>query len=147
MRIDVPWGTRTIPVEVEPVPGDGLRIGVFVCDCGLNIAGAVDCGAVCEYSETLEDVVLGGVVSSSGKDPSPQMKLAGSPWCQRLDDEAPPEGPVRLDQARDLPHDDGTSWANALQAQRAPGGTEGLGLEEEVQDVVTVVARRCFHGP
>jgi len=34
-----------------------LRIGVFVCDCGLNIAGAVDCGAVCEYSETLEDVV------------------------------------------------------------------------------------------
>ena len=34
-----------------------LRIGVFVCDCGLNIAGAVDCGAVCEYAETLEDVV------------------------------------------------------------------------------------------
>ncbi len=24
---------------------DELRIGVFVCDCGLNIAGAVDCGA------------------------------------------------------------------------------------------------------
>jgi heterodisulfide reductase subunit A len=34
-----------------------LRIGVFVCDCGLNIAGTVDCGAVCEYSETLDDVV------------------------------------------------------------------------------------------
>ena len=34
-----------------------LRIGVFVCDCGLNIAGAVDCGAVCEYAETLDDVV------------------------------------------------------------------------------------------
>ena len=33
-----------------------LRIGVFVCDCGLNIAGAVDCGAVSEYSETLSDV-------------------------------------------------------------------------------------------
>lgn len=33
-----------------------LRIGVFVCDCGLNIAGAVDCGAVSEYSETLPDV-------------------------------------------------------------------------------------------
>jgi heterodisulfide reductase subunit A len=36
-----------------------LRIGVFVCDCGLNIAGAVDCGAVCEYAETLPDVVCG----------------------------------------------------------------------------------------
>jgi len=34
-----------------------LRIGVFVCDCGLNIAGAVDCAAVCEYAETLDDVV------------------------------------------------------------------------------------------
>jgi heterodisulfide reductase subunit A len=34
-----------------------LRIGVFVCDCGLNIAGTVDCAAVTEYSETLPDVV------------------------------------------------------------------------------------------
>jgi heterodisulfide reductase subunit A len=35
---------------------DGLRIGVFVCDCGLNIAGAVDCASVSEYAETLPDV-------------------------------------------------------------------------------------------
>lgn len=34
-----------------------LRIGVFVCDCGLNIAGTVDCGAVAEFAETLPDVV------------------------------------------------------------------------------------------
>ena len=34
-----------------------IRVGVFVCDCGLNIAGAVDCGAVSEYAETLPDVV------------------------------------------------------------------------------------------
>ena len=34
-----------------------LRIGVFVCDCGLNIAGAVDCGQVAAYAETLPDVV------------------------------------------------------------------------------------------
>jgi heterodisulfide reductase subunit A len=33
-----------------------LRIGVFVCDCGLNIAGSVDCGAVAEYAATLPDV-------------------------------------------------------------------------------------------
>jgi len=34
-----------------------LRVGVFVCDCGLNIAGAVDTAAVTEYSKTLPDVV------------------------------------------------------------------------------------------
>lgn len=33
-----------------------LRIGVFVCDCGLNIAGSVDCAAVNEYAKTLPDV-------------------------------------------------------------------------------------------
>jgi len=33
-----------------------LRIGVFVCDCGLNIAGAVDCQAVSEFAKTLPDV-------------------------------------------------------------------------------------------
>jgi heterodisulfide reductase subunit A len=36
---------------------DGLRIGVFVCDCGLNIAGTVDTAAVNEYALTLPDVV------------------------------------------------------------------------------------------
>ena len=34
-----------------------IRVGVFVCDCGLNIAGTVDCGAVAEYAKTLPDVV------------------------------------------------------------------------------------------
>lgn len=34
-----------------------LRIGVFVCECGLNIQGTVDCAAVSEYAETLPDVV------------------------------------------------------------------------------------------
>jgi len=33
-----------------------VRVGVFVCDCGLNIAGTVDCGAVAEYAATLPDV-------------------------------------------------------------------------------------------
>jgi heterodisulfide reductase subunit A2 len=36
---------------------DGLRIGVFVCDCGLNIAGTVDTEAVRQYAESLPDVV------------------------------------------------------------------------------------------
>ncbi len=43
-------------VSLKPTNGE-IRVGVFVCDCGLNIAGAVDCGAVSEYAETLPDVV------------------------------------------------------------------------------------------
>jgi heterodisulfide reductase subunit A len=35
-----------------------LRIGVFVCECGLNIAGTIDCAAVSRYAETLDDVVV-----------------------------------------------------------------------------------------
>lgn len=34
-----------------------LRIGVFVCDCGLNIAGTVDCEKVARAAEKLDDVV------------------------------------------------------------------------------------------
>ncbi len=33
------------------------RIGVFVCHCGLNIAGTVDVEAITEYARTLPDVV------------------------------------------------------------------------------------------
>jgi len=33
------------------------RIGVFVCDCGLNIAGVVDTAEVSRYAETLPGVV------------------------------------------------------------------------------------------
>jgi len=40
-----------------PSTNGELRVGVFVCDCGLNIAGAVDCAAVAEYAKTLPDVV------------------------------------------------------------------------------------------
>jgi len=39
------------------LPADNLRIGVFVCDCGSNIAGAVDTEAVREYAGTLPNVV------------------------------------------------------------------------------------------
>jgi heterodisulfide reductase subunit A len=36
---------------------DNLRIGVFVCDCGSNIAGPVDTQAVTDYAATLPGVV------------------------------------------------------------------------------------------
>ena len=35
-----------------------LRVGVFVCECGKNIAGTVDCGVVSEFAATLPDVVV-----------------------------------------------------------------------------------------
>jgi heterodisulfide reductase subunit A len=35
-----------------------IRIGVFVCDCGLNIAGSVDTDEVRQYAESLPDVVV-----------------------------------------------------------------------------------------
>ncbi len=34
-----------------------IRVGVFVCDCGLNIAGSVDTAAVAEFAKTLPNVV------------------------------------------------------------------------------------------
>jgi heterodisulfide reductase subunit A len=34
------------------------RVGVYVCHCGLNIAGSVDCEEVAKYAEDLDDVVL-----------------------------------------------------------------------------------------
>ncbi len=41
---------------ISKATNDEPRIGVFVCDCGLNIAGAVDCAAVSEYAKDLPDV-------------------------------------------------------------------------------------------
>ncbi|MFO8032252.1 MAG: CoB--CoM heterodisulfide reductase iron-sulfur subunit A family protein [Desulfohalobiaceae bacterium] len=36
----------------------GKRVGVFICDCGSNIAGHLDCKAVTEYAATLPGVAL-----------------------------------------------------------------------------------------
>jgi heterodisulfide reductase subunit A len=37
--------------------GEKTSIGVFVCDCGLNIAGTIDTQAVSNFAATLPDVV------------------------------------------------------------------------------------------
>ncbi|ABK18645.1 FAD-dependent oxidoreductase [Syntrophobacter fumaroxidans] len=44
------------PVEVD-VRGEPPRIGVFVCQCGINIGGVVDVPAVREYAKGLPHVV------------------------------------------------------------------------------------------
>ena len=36
---------------------EDLRVGVFICDCGSNIAGHLDCKSVTEYAATLPGVV------------------------------------------------------------------------------------------
>ncbi len=42
---------------ISKATNEQTRVGVFVCDCGLNIAGAVDCAAVSDYAQDLPDVV------------------------------------------------------------------------------------------
>jgi heterodisulfide reductase subunit A-like polyferredoxin len=49
--------TVEIPDEID-VTGERPRIGVFVCNCGINIGGVVDVPAVAEYAEGLPDVAL-----------------------------------------------------------------------------------------
>jgi heterodisulfide reductase subunit A len=46
-----------------------LRIGVFVCECGLNIAGSVDCEEVRKSAEELPDVVVSVVNKYTCADP------------------------------------------------------------------------------
>jgi len=45
-----------IPEEID-LAGQELRVGVFVCKCGINIAGVVDTDAVEEYAASLPHVV------------------------------------------------------------------------------------------
>jgi heterodisulfide reductase subunit A len=44
--------------QIETAKPEELRVGVFVCHCGLNIAGTVDVKAVAEYARTIPDVVF-----------------------------------------------------------------------------------------
>jgi heterodisulfide reductase subunit A2 len=46
-----------IPDERD-VAAEDLRVGVFVCNCGINIGGVVDVPAVTEYAGNLPGVVL-----------------------------------------------------------------------------------------
>jgi len=48
-----------LPEEID-VTDQEPRIGVFVCHCGINIAGVVDVNAVEAYAKTLPNVVYAG---------------------------------------------------------------------------------------
>ena len=47
---------QELPPEKD-VPGEDIRVGVFVCNCGINIGGVADVPAVREYAKTLPQVV------------------------------------------------------------------------------------------
>jgi len=47
-----------IQEEIKVTAKDVPRIGVYVCHCGINIAGVVDVVKLKEYASTLPDVVL-----------------------------------------------------------------------------------------
>jgi len=46
-----------IEMKGKQLQQEDLRIGVFICDCGSNIAGHLDCSSVTEYASTLPGVV------------------------------------------------------------------------------------------
>jgi len=46
------------PDKELPKTKEQPRIGVYVCHCGLNIAGSVDCADVAKFAESLPNVVL-----------------------------------------------------------------------------------------
>ena len=48
---------RELPQALD-VQGEPPRVGVFVCSCGINIAGVVDVKAVCEYAKSLPGVTF-----------------------------------------------------------------------------------------
>ena len=50
---------KTYPPERDVV-GEAPRVGVFICHCGINIAGTVDVEALRQYAETLPYVVYAG---------------------------------------------------------------------------------------
>ena len=48
--------TKSLPPE-RNIMGEDPRIGVFVCNCGINIGGVADVPAVRDYARTLPNVV------------------------------------------------------------------------------------------
>ena len=68
--------TRSVelPDELDVSEADP-RIGVFVCNCGINIAGVVDVAAVEEYARSLPGVVYAGQnLFTCSQDSQDQMK-------------------------------------------------------------------------
>ena len=55
--------------KVDSKSNEEIRIGVYVCHCGLNIAASVNCEKVAEYASTLPYVVISKHTLYSCSDP------------------------------------------------------------------------------
>ena len=42
----------------EEINNEEIRVGVYVCHCGVNVGGVVNCPEVAEYAKTLPNVVI-----------------------------------------------------------------------------------------
>ncbi len=51
----------------------GPKIGVYVCHCGLNIAGKVDVAAVVEFASTLPNVTVARDYKFMCSDPGQEL--------------------------------------------------------------------------
>ena len=60
-------------MQVFSAPDEAVRIGVYICRCGLNIADSVDCDAVAEWAKELEGVVVSRAYSYMCADPGQQL--------------------------------------------------------------------------
>ena len=63
-----------LPEEID-VTTEDPRVGVFVCNCGINISGVVDVAKVEEYAKSLPNVVYSGQnLFTCSQDSQEQMK-------------------------------------------------------------------------
>jgi len=69
---------------VDAACGNGARIGVYVCGCGLNIARTVDCDQVACMARDIPDVVVSKFVAYACSEPG-QAEIKTDIREQRLD--------------------------------------------------------------
>jgi len=63
----------TVAQAALSIPEEEIRTGVYICQCGLNIADAVDCEAVAEWAKGLEGVTVSRDYSYMCSDPGQQL--------------------------------------------------------------------------
>jgi heterodisulfide reductase subunit A len=60
-------------MSVAKAADEEVRVGVYVCHCGLNIADSVDCEAVAEWAKDLDGVTISRDYSYICSDPGQEM--------------------------------------------------------------------------
>ena len=83
-----------------------VRIGVYICDCGTNIASTVNCKEVTEYAKTLPNVSHAENLKYSCSKPS-QMRIQADILEHKLN---------RIIVASCSPHMHETTFRNTVQA-------------------------------